>query len=380
MQALSRTSPDERLRLIELARRGMLHEGGSATPSLPHWIASSWQRCLARGQRPEQRVGFDALPAQQLRRVEEANHALISVARPILQRLARAIADTRYFAILVNADGVVVDVNGPIDRSQRAVQVITRIGVDLSESGVGTSAIGAALAELQPVWLHRGEHFFTDTSVYSCAGAPLFGPDGRCIGMLDLTGVMAEERPELKHLVAQYARSIEDALIQQQGHALVLRLSWPGQVPGEATDGLLGIDAEGLVQAANRAARDMLPPLAVTGGVPQHLRDLFALPPGLLFDAAQRSRPALDLPLWSGLRLMVLARRPGQAAGHVASAPAGFAPVPGGGQETLKDVEHTLIRDAVAAARGNVAVAARALGISRATVYRKLARRPPDRR
>lgn len=379
MHALSRTSPDERLRLIELARRGMLQDGGSVAPTLPHWIASSWQRCLARGQRPEQPVGFDALPAQQLRRVEEANHALISVARPILQRLARAIADTRYFAILVNAEGVVVDVNGPIDRSQRAVQVITRIGVDLSESGVGTSAIGAALAELQPVWLHRGEHFFADTSVYSCAGAPLFGPDGRCIGMLDLTGVMVEERPELKHLVAQYARSIEDALILQQGHALVLRLSWPGQVPGEATDGLLGIDEEGLVRAANRAAREMLPPLAVAGVPAQHLRDLFALPPGLLFDASQHGATPLDVPLWSGLRLMVLARRPGHATSPTASAPAGFAPGPAGGHETLKDVEDALIRDAVAAARGNVAVAARTLGISRATVYRKLARRAPGR-
>ena len=36
-----------------------------------------------------------------------------------------------------------------------------------------------------------------------------------------------------------------------------------------------------------------------------------------------------------------------------------------------------MIRKAVADARGNVQQAARALGISRATVYRKLGRRPP---
>ena len=78
--------------------------------------------------------------------------------------------------------------------------------------GIGTSAIGAALGERQPVWLHRGEHFFNDTSVYSCAGAPLIGPTGACVGMLDLTGIDAPERPELKHLVARSARAIEDAL------------------------------------------------------------------------------------------------------------------------------------------------------------------------
>jgi sigma-54 dependent transcriptional regulator, acetoin dehydrogenase operon transcriptional activator AcoR len=38
----------------------------------------------------------------------------------------------------------------------------------------------------------------------------------------------------------------------------------------------------------------------------------------------------------------------------------------------LKDLEIALIRQAVDDARGNVMKAARALGISRATVYRKL--------
>ncbi|MDD3785804.1 MAG: helix-turn-helix domain-containing protein, partial [Hydrogenophaga sp.] len=42
----------------------------------------------------------------------------------------------------------------------------------------------------------------------------------------------------------------------------------------------------------------------------------------------------------------------------------------------LKDMETALIRQAVDDARGNVMEAARALGISRATVYRKLGRRP----
>jgi transcriptional regulator of acetoin/glycerol metabolism len=43
----------------------------------------------------------------------------------------------------------------------------------------------------------------------------------------------------------------------------------------------------------------------------------------------------------------------------------------------LRDVETAMIRKAVADARGNVAEAARALGISRATVYRKLWRGRP---
>jgi transcriptional regulator of acetoin/glycerol metabolism len=41
----------------------------------------------------------------------------------------------------------------------------------------------------------------------------------------------------------------------------------------------------------------------------------------------------------------------------------------------LRDVEVTMIRRAMADARGNVMEAAKALGISRATVYRKLGKR-----
>ena len=48
---------------------------------------------------------------------------------------------------------------------------------------------------------------------------------------------------------------------------------------------------------------------------------------------------------------------------------------PTGASVPLKDVETALIRRAVEEARGNVMEAARVLGISRATVYRKIGRR-----
>ncbi|MEO6291417.1 MAG: histidine kinase, partial [Burkholderiaceae bacterium] len=65
---------------------------------------------------------------------------------------------------------IVIDVNGPIDRSDQRVGLITRIGVDLSEQAIGTTAIGAALSEQHSVWLHRSEHFYDDNAAFSCAG------------------------------------------------------------------------------------------------------------------------------------------------------------------------------------------------------------------
>jgi sigma-54 dependent transcriptional regulator, acetoin dehydrogenase operon transcriptional activator AcoR len=352
----------DRLALIAGARRAVLDGTGAPNShSVEPWVERSWRRCLALGQRPEQRLSFDLIPVQARERVLEANRPLVDAARPVLDRLSRALASTRFFAILTNQQGVVIDAHGPIDRSDRRADLITRIGVDLSEHAVGTTAISAALTELQPVWLHRGEHFFNDTSVYSCAGAPLFGPDGRCVGMLDLTGIHASERPELKHLVAQSARSIENALTLGLVHSLLLRLNWPGRSLGGDDDALICLDPDGWVKGCNHAAREMLPQLGLQGAR-THCSELFAQPWEGLFDlAGQAANPGpVEVPLWSGLRLQALPQTSGEQ-------PVTIRP-----RLPLRDVEIALIRKAVADARGNVMQAAQALGISRATVYRKL--------
>ena len=388
LQRLNRVA-EQRLLNIDRARRAVLHEGRMQADGLfEPWIAQSWQRCLANGQRPDQTVVFDVVSAQAQRRSEEANHSLLSAARPALKKLGHAITDMRYFAILTNAEGVVVDVSGPVDRRDVRASAIARIGVDLSERSVGTTAISAALTELQPIWLHRGEHFFNGNAAYSCAGAPLFGPDGQCVGMLDLTGIEVEERPELKHLVAQSARSIENALTLARAHSLLVRLNWPGRQLGDESDGLVCLDADGWVTGANQTARQMITSLSDasrnggsgSGGstTPVHSSELFAMPFEMLFDCAGRDaygEPApMDVPLWSGLRLNAISQTKVQQNG---ATPSQWGTL-GTDHHSLRDVEIALIRKAVTQAKGNVMQAARELGISRATVYRKLGHKKTD--
>lgn len=375
--------PLARLDGIARARQALLadHAPG-ATDLVAPSITRSWQRCLALGHQPNHRVEFDAVSKTGMRRARDGNHTLTQAAHNVLRDLGRALADTRYFAVLTNADGVVVDTSGPIDRSDPHADLITRVGVDLSERVVGTTAIGSALTDLQPVWLHRGEHFFDDNAVYSCAGAPLFGPAGQCVGMLDLTGVDVPERPELLHLAVQSARAIENALAQRCPHSVMLRLNWPGHPLGGDTDALVGLDDDGHVTAFNRAARDMIPSLHTLAGLEgstAHASELFALPFALLFDAARRVGNPIDVPLWSGLHLLALVLPSHHVGDGVEAADAlhRTASTGAGGQRRLRDIESALIRKAVQDARGNVTQAAARLGVSRATVYRKLGARKP---
>ena len=361
-----------RLESISYARKRMLLEQQTVGASgLAPWVERSWQRCISYGLQPSHSAIFTALSIQHMRRTAEGNAHLVHIAKPILEQLGRAIANTRYFAILTIADGVVVDVSGAIDRSDPRADLITRIGTDLSERSMGTTAISTALAEHQPVWLHRGEHFFSNTTHYSCAGAPLIGPDGVCQGMLDVTGIDAMERPELKHLVAQTARKIENALVLARTHYLTLRLNWPGSPLGSDADGLLCLDKDGWIQGANSNARQMVPLFNLNGTTAVHFSEVLGVPQDLLFDAARQNRHFLEVPLWSGLVFHAWAT--------VRQSDDTLQPMvvgsPRHGVLPLKDLETALILKAVDEARGNIAKAAQTLGISRATVYRKLARK-----
>ena len=109
----------------------------------------------------------------------------------------------------------------------------------------------------------------------------------------------------------------------------------------------------------DQAARQMAPQLAQRGA-PVPGSELFAQPWEPLFDMAAHAGPQapLEVVLWSGLRLLALPQLAGR---------------PAPSRAPLREVEIALIRKAVAEAKGNVMQAAQALGISRATVYRKLA-------
>jgi sigma-54 dependent transcriptional regulator, acetoin dehydrogenase operon transcriptional activator AcoR len=356
-------TPTERLQQIRQARERVFTSDVQSDfqvasfSSERAWLEQSWRRCIAYGHSPEDVVAFDSVPREAIKRTEEANHDLLQAARPTMQKLGVAISSTRYFAVLTNAMGVVIDTDGVIDRSDPRAQVITRVGVDLSERSIGTSAISTALQEQMPVWLHRGEHFFNATSVYSCAGAPLFSPNGVCIGMLDLTGVDEQERPELAHIVAQSARRIENAMIHNLAYSLIIRLNWSGMQLGEVSDGLLAVDHEGCILGFNQAAMQMLSPHKKS-----NINDVFALSVASFFDAAKLGKPCLNVPLWSGLRVDAEPLLPNQ---HIQRYQPSRLP--------LKEVTSNLIKQTMQEAKGNVAEAAQKLGISRATLYRKLA-------
>jgi transcriptional regulator of acetoin/glycerol metabolism len=353
------------------------HDTVPAPQGVADWLWRSWQRCMASGQRPGDKVEFEAVGPHALRHAQERHHALIQAARPVMAQLVGAVGAMRYFCLLTDAAGTVLEIQGPVNRQDMRALAIGRVGVDLSEHGVGTSAIGAALAEQGPVWLHQREHFFDALRDYSCAGAPVFGPEGQCLGMLDITGIEVPERPELLHLALRCTRAIEDRLLRALPHAVLLHLNWPGGPLGQEGEGLLALDADGYLLGGNTVARQWVPlPLQLLGER-LHCQELLAMPWSNLVDHARRRQDEpVHVPLWSGLRLQALVRtgpalQPALFHQGTTSHPSGSRAVP------LRTNEQLLIQQALQEAGGNITQAARNLGLSRATLYRRLSRRRP---
>ena len=110
MSSLTQRTPEPRLQQIALARQAILHDGESMSlTGTQAWIERSWQRCLVSGKRPDEKVSFNMVAPNAMRHLIDSHQTLLNTARPVLQSLAHAIASTRYFAILTNAQGVLVD-------------------------------------------------------------------------------------------------------------------------------------------------------------------------------------------------------------------------------------------------------------------------------
>jgi sigma-54 dependent transcriptional regulator, acetoin dehydrogenase operon transcriptional activator AcoR len=346
---------DERAAAIESKRRSVLIDGLTATTD--DWLERSWQRCLALGHRPENQAVFQAVSHSKIKYTMEEHHDLIVAAQPVMQQLAKSIANTQYFAILTDRYGQVLNAEGSFDRQDRRASQITSVGIDLSEQAVGTTAICAALTEQKPVWLHRGEHFLSSNNIYSCAGAPIFGSQNECIGMLDLTGIDVPERRELVRLAARSAKDIQNALVNREAEndkgSKVLYLQWLGTGLDAASVGMVVFNDEGISTGFNRAALDWLPDLATQKH--QNCESLFSMSAEEFFASLHDGKTAV-LPLWSGIQV---------TARWQTSAPSNT-------DSNLRSVEAELVYRAITSARGNVAIAAQKLGISRATLYRKL--------
>jgi len=247
-------------RLLRAARRELLDTGRLSVEVLDEGLSRSWLRSRDFGLSPVGRPpGAPHASSAQLRRALERQHELVAHARPVMEDLFEQTRDSDSLVILADAQGLLLGALGDgrfVDRAQR---VALRPGAIWDERWRGTNAIGTALAEQRPVSVLGGEHFLERNGFLSCTAAPIRDPQGRVLGVLDLSG---EQRGFQRHtlaLVRSAARMVEHRLFQTR-HADGLRLQLHVQPEGlgTPTEGLLALSDDGWILGCNAAAQAWL--------------------------------------------------------------------------------------------------------------------------
>ncbi len=303
--------------------RRALDDGAAARSALQ----ASWRRSMAlHGLDPAERGRAETLTETQLREVQQAMEPLTRAAQSALDRLFLAVGDTGCCVLLTNAQGVPVDRRGAQADDETFHRWGLWQGAVWSEAVEGTNGIGTCLAEHRPLTIHKDQHFHTRNIGLSCSTAPIHDHMGRLAGALDVSSARADLTEGFVGLiaaaVADAARSIESQAFRQAFPEARIVLAGDAERNAAA---LLAVDRHDLVIGATRAAR-----LA------------------LRIDDA---RIAAQLPAVDVLALSS-----------------------DGAEAELIEAERGVVRRALARSGGNVSAAARALGVSRATLHRKLHR------
>lgn len=300
----------------------IVHQGNGAAKSA---VIASWCRsALHHGLDPSATRSPERLGGEELHSLRKANDELIAAAGPVLDTLFGSVGRTGCCVILSDADGVVIEARSNAGDNGLFEAIGLAPGGQWGEAAEGTNGIGTCLVESRPVSILRHEHFASRNVGVSCMDAPIFDAEGRLVAALDVSSARADHGEAMAALVSALvqdaARSIERDLFCR--HFTDARIVVGRAEATTRGNVLLAVDRDDLVIGATRAARQHYR----LGGAPR-------LDP----------RPLGDL-LGEG---------------------------DGGGFE---DGDRAVLRQALARSGGNVAAAARLLGIGRATMYRRLDR------
>ena len=295
-------------------------------------LVASWRRSYVKhALDPGDAQRRDRVCERQLCNIRGASGDLHVLASDAIDRLFQRVRMSGCGVFLTDAQGVILDQRvGDGDRADFDGWNLTE-GSDWSESSEGTNGVGTCLAEERAVIIHRDEHYSLRNIAMSCIDAPIFGPDGRLMGALDISSARADQSGALNALmrdaVQRSAAQIEEIAFRRAFPGARIVLIETDSSDPAALPGLLAVDAHDVVIGATRAARRRFG-LSSEGGPGERTLPL----------------PCADL------------------LGNV------------GRQGGFDGAEAAALRRALLRSGGNASAAAKALGIGRATLYRRMKR------
>lgn len=378
---------------IELARERYFEQGERPSGLVSEAVIQSWTRCLRARREPAERAAFSPVTASRTHHTLARNRTLLESAQPVLRELEQAIQGSGCCFILTDAQGIVIHASPSSHTNVAVTPLVTRVGVNLGEDEVGTSAPGIVVQTGSACAVHGAEHFFENIKGMYCAAAPIREASGSLAAVLDISIENTELPFDVPALVGMYATGIENRLLIACSRSpILLRLQVNPTLFGTPLEALVAVNEDGHVAWMNTAADRLLMRAELRHAGPPHIEELLGCSFENLLAAAatgnaRMHRASNGLGVWVTAKLLAADGISGAMVSLGTPAPTDTttataspatpattddAALQPAAPQSLQDASRQTIEQALAKANGNVSRAARALGVSRGLLYRRL--------
>lgn len=295
-------------------------------------LVASWQRSRVLHElSPDKVDGPERITKQELNEAQERLGVLLNLSSTTLDQLYLAVGDVGCSVVLADKNGIALARRGAESDDHTFNKWGLWTGAIWSEESEGTNGIGTCIVEKRPLTIHKGQHFHSKNTGLSCTAAPIFDHNANLMAVIDVSSCRADLTAGFSQLISvavvDTARRIEtDHFRHSFPDAQIVLVPTPNSpnITNKPIKGvaLIAVDQDDLVIGATRCARDVY---------------------GLT-----------DIDLDSPLPLSILQGKTVNIARDYALA-------------ENRIIQHSLVKSG-----GNISAAAREMGISRATLHRKL--------
>jgi sigma-54 dependent transcriptional regulator, acetoin dehydrogenase operon transcriptional activator AcoR len=380
---------------VSLAKKQYIDEGVLPTGLVSEAVFQSWARCYRAQQNPVQRIEFQPVSTSRTQLALQKNHVLHDAWLNELPSLTAALGSSRCAVILTDATGVLIGASPLANHTSQITPKAHRVGVNLAEEFVGTTAPGIVAKTGKAASVLGTEHFFESVRAMHCTAAPIHNTQGQLAGIFNISSEGDQFHFDPASVVSLYAASIENRfLIAQSREHLIVKFQFMPAIVDTPMAGILCFDLGGKLVWINSLAANLLgihlsPEKRVQYGVD----GIFATQFDQLASLAGHGVTALRLN--SGVQVFLkceLSERSSLIGTPVCLA-VGAAPSLAAAQEgvcvaitehtaqaddqqhlksSLKEADAALIKKYFAECKGNITQVAKRLQVSRGLVYRRL--------
>lgn len=381
---------DERL---GLARERFFEEGERPTRDIvPEAVIQSWIRCIGAGKTPRHVPYLEPVTKSRINMALQRNYALLQAAEPELQNLDEILRYTGARAALVDMRSVVLRITPGSLTDGSLTRASCRVGVSLDEFAIGTGSPSLAVSTGNLCAVRGAEHFYDSMAPLHCVGEPIRNHRGLVVGTLNI-GLEGRPFPfDAVGVLKVVATTIENRLLKSHaGNHAVIRFQSHPSLLGTAMEGMAGVDEDGEIVWLNQAGARLLAlsdsalprmPLGLTTGEVgmESTERMFGLRLDVFHRFVEKDCPvALRMP--SGVQLWMqasLCTRAGEGKAkpviwseevRTMDSVAQAAISTG---RSIEDASRELIQTTLLQYKGNISRAAKALGVSRGFLYRRL--------